>query len=172
MLYEAISCPPGHFKKSKEDVENGCANAGLPCQEEHQCICDPCVKAFDVDVFVPTGDAAVTASSGSATAASSTSGCGKMSLCGTMEQTKPLTFRVVDNKQRLGAHLSVLVHDGVETRPVRDISSTAIPYSYEFTIVAKKVGILILEIALDGEQIPESPPMGRELNRISAMKWL
>jgi len=53
-IYDAIVCPPGHFRRREEEVLAGCALAGLPCDEGFQCICRPCVKSFDVDVF-PVG---------------------------------------------------------------------------------------------------------------------
>ncbi len=46
-IYDAIVCPPGHFKQNEDAVENGCKE----CGSEYQCLCRPCVKAFEVDVF-------------------------------------------------------------------------------------------------------------------------
>lgn len=164
-LYDAIACPPGHFKKSKEDVANGCSDAGLECSEGHQCVCNPCLKAYDVDVFSLADDEADFAVISSS---SSNAGCAKMSLCGTMEQTKNLTFRAVDNREREGAQMVVTVHEGDEdTRQVHVIqhNGTMPSNEYEFTISATHLGILILEISLDGEQIPESPLRVKVLER-------
>jgi len=43
-LYEAITCPAGQQKKSKEEVSSGCSQLGLECKEGFECICNPCVK--------------------------------------------------------------------------------------------------------------------------------
>ncbi|CAB9525762.1 Receptor-type guanylate cyclase gcy [Seminavis robusta] len=146
-LYEAIVCPTGHFKKSKEEVENGCAQVGLQCDEGHQCVCNPCQKAFDVDIFPM---------SSSDSSNKTTQGCAKMSLCGGVEQRETLRFQAIDNKKRVGAVMNVTVREG-------DFEQRAIPvyqvdtHVYEFSVSAQRVGILILEVFLDGEQTPESP---------------
>ena len=49
-IYDAIVCPEGYIKQNEYDVLNGCEKAGLSCGS-FQCVCRPCVKAFDVDVF-------------------------------------------------------------------------------------------------------------------------
>merc|ERR1719203_2183374 len=84
-IYNAITCPPGHFKKSEEEVLNGCGVQNLTCGEGFQCVCNPCMKAFDVDVS-PT--------------MSRLAGCAKMSNCGVVQQTKVIQFTAVDNKKR------------------------------------------------------------------------
>ncbi|MEM7325634.1 MAG: hypothetical protein AAF531_21285, partial [Actinomycetota bacterium] len=38
-IYDAIVCPPGHIKRKKTDVENGCQMAGLPCKTGFTCLC-------------------------------------------------------------------------------------------------------------------------------------
>lgn len=43
-LYDAITCPKDYYKKSREDVENGCFDAGLVCKDEYTCICSPCAR--------------------------------------------------------------------------------------------------------------------------------
>jgi guanylate cyclase len=145
-LYKAIACPEGHFKKPEEEVINGCAESGLKCGEGFECVCNPCKKSFDVDVY-PLGDSA-----GEGTRL----GCAKLSLCGDTQQRKPLAFRAIDNKNRDGAFLSVTVHDGRDTS-VLLVPQEETPNTYEFEISAQQVGILIIEISLDGEQISESP---------------
>ena len=49
-LSDAVTCRPGHFKKSSEDIERGCQDAGMDCYG-FQCLCSQYVKAFDVDFF-------------------------------------------------------------------------------------------------------------------------
>lgn len=146
-LCEAIACPPGHFKKSKEEVESGCAEAGLECSEDHQCVCNPCQMAFDVDIFALDG----------VMDNNSQSGCPKMSMCGFMEQREPLQFRAIDNKKRTGAVMNVTVREGsLEPQEVL-VDHDPLTNQYEFSIEAKQIGVLILEVFLDGEQVPESP---------------
>ena len=141
-IYNVVSCPPGHFKKTKEDVLNGCADVNLECPKDFQCICRPCVRAFDVDV-APYGVE---------------KGCAKMSNCGSVEQTKEILFRAIDNKKRNSSTMKVKIHEGRTSRDIlaRPISFSN-PFEYEFVVKGNEVGIQILEILLDDEQIPESP---------------
>jgi hypothetical protein len=148
-LYEAIVCPSGHFKKSKEEAESGCADSGLECKEGYQCVvCNPCVKAFDVDVF-PAQNASGGASG---------SGCPKISLRGATQQTKrPLEFRAVDNKKKEGATMKVSVHEGESVNEI-EVVRGADPYPFDFSGSSRYESILVLvDIKIDGEQIPESP---------------
>eukprot|EP00934_Nitzschia_sp_Nitz4_P003244 Nitzschia sp. Nitz4//scaffold256_size27904//19844//23755//NITZ4_008172-RA/size27904-augustus-gene-0.6-mRNA-1//-1//CDS//3329544420//3234//frame0 len=41
-LYDGITCPAGSHKKSLEEVNTGCEEAGLECLEGFQCVCRPC----------------------------------------------------------------------------------------------------------------------------------
>ena len=140
-IYNAITCPPGHFKKSEEDVLNGCTEMNLQCSEGFQCVCKPCVKAFDVDVSPIDFD----------------KGCAKMSNCGSMQQTKAIEFRAIDNKKRDGSTMHITIHEGQISRTIEAAKSLTVPYEYNFQVRGNKVGILILEILVDDEQIPESP---------------
>jgi serine/threonine protein kinase len=141
-LYDAISCPPGYYKKTEDQVGQGCLDAGLTCHGDYQCVCNPCVKAFEVDV----SPAAI---------AERGTGCARMSLCGTVEQTKTLTFRARDNLERRIV-LVVTVHEGSETRQVR-VEPDHGAHTYEFNITSPHIGILTLEISLGGQQISQSP---------------
>jgi ABC-type phosphate/phosphonate transport system substrate-binding protein len=142
-LYKAIACPEGHFKRPEEEVMNGCAESGLKCGEGFDCVCNPCKKSFDVDVY-PLGDS---------TGEGSGLGCAKLSLCGDTQQGKPLAFRAIDNKNRDGAFLNVTVHDGGDTSVLlvlQEETSNTYENTYEFEISAQQVGILIIEISFDG----------------------
>ena len=176
-IYDAIVCPPGHFRRREEEVLAGCELAGLSCDEGFQCLCRPCVKSFDVDVFPVLGDELLQRdadkNSGQTTVAASDSttggeeeisiGCPKMTLCGSIEQTKPIRFRAVDNKKRSGIGMSVLVHAGQsETReiratPVLPTGNETESFMYDFVIAEERVGVVVLEILAGGKQIPESP---------------
>jgi ABC-type phosphate/phosphonate transport system substrate-binding protein len=46
-IVEAVTCPPGHFARSSQDIIQQCNVSGLDCYDR-QCICSPCVKAFEV----------------------------------------------------------------------------------------------------------------------------
>ena len=41
-IYDAITCPEGYYRKSKEEVSSSCPNRGLECKEGFQCLCSPC----------------------------------------------------------------------------------------------------------------------------------
>lgn len=43
-IYDSITCPDGYAIKTKEEVENGCTDAGLECKIGYQCICRPCYR--------------------------------------------------------------------------------------------------------------------------------
>ncbi|KAK3287743.1 hypothetical protein CYMTET_4760, partial [Cymbomonas tetramitiformis] len=47
-LYDAIVCPEGQFKQSREQVAGACAEANLTCPEgmspPYECLCRPCMK--------------------------------------------------------------------------------------------------------------------------------
>lgn len=78
-----------------------------------------------------------------------------MSLCGVVEQTQELTLRAVDNRHRYNATVDAIMHVGHEARslPVQEVS----PFLYEFSFKDMKRGVAILELYVDGIQIPESP---------------
>jgi len=118
---------------------------GLACKEEYECFCKPCIKAFDVDVFQYFGDSNDKAGHG----------CEKMSLCGEAEQTKEITFHAVDNRKRENVKVEVLMHLDRE-KIVLDVEEIH-PYTYQFLWSHGEIGVDIIEIFFNGEQISESP---------------
>ena len=54
-IYDSISCPAGHIKKSELEVAIGCSDEGLLCAEGYQCICSPCYKPFHCVDALPIG---------------------------------------------------------------------------------------------------------------------
>eukprot|EP00529_Nitzschia_sp_RCC80_P006728 CAMPEP_0113493838 /NCGR_PEP_ID=MMETSP0014_2-20120614/28800_1 /TAXON_ID=2857 /ORGANISM="Nitzschia sp." /LENGTH=1552 /DNA_ID=CAMNT_0000387717 /DNA_START=353 /DNA_END=5011 /DNA_ORIENTATION=- /assembly_acc=CAM_ASM_000159 len=46
-IYDAISCPAGTYRKSRQEVDDGCSSQGLECAEGFQCLCRPCVVPVD-----------------------------------------------------------------------------------------------------------------------------
>jgi hypothetical protein len=92
------------------------------------------------------------------------SGCDKMSLCATVEQTKEIVFHAVDNRQRDNATVTALMHlsRGEEIYlSVRQVE----PFLYEFSFSSYERGVEILEVFVNGIQIPESPVRVQVISR-------
>jgi hypothetical protein len=148
-LYNAISCPEGHYKVPEQEFEKDCENAGTPCPEGYTCYCKPCIKAFEVSVFPSNNDTL------SSSKFNRDTGCAKMSLCGKAEQTKEILFRIFDNRQRDNATIKVLMLFGDEEW---DVPITQVePHLYEFGFSHIETGVAILQVNVNGVQIPESP---------------
>ncbi|CAJ1970011.1 unnamed protein product [Cylindrotheca closterium] len=83
------------------------------------------------------------------------SGCNKMDICAEVPQTKEIRFRAHDNQLRHNASLEALIHIGQDEwyLPVSKIDS----FVYEFGFIHNEKGVAILEIFVDGIQIPDSP---------------
>ena len=138
----------------KSEYENQCNDIGLPCPEGYTCYCKPCIKAFEVDVVQRTDtdeDREGEESFGQH------KGCGKMAMCGSVEQTRTGVFRAYDNREREEVTLSAIMHVGQETYelPVTQVENET--FVYEITYSDDQVGVGILEVYVDGVQIPESP---------------
>jgi len=156
-LYEGISCPDGFFKRNALEFANGCKEAGLACddQQEYECFCKPCIKAFEVDVYqIMDSDPHLLPEY----YGDSYEGCEKMSICGTFEQGDSLTFRIYDNMQRVGAKVEVITHSGdsQKTLPTRDVP-TSRGFAHDFTVTDKRVQIHVIEVLVDGKPISQSP---------------
>lgn len=54
-VLEAIVCPFGFRKRSHEEVLEGCLEAGLPCHDDFDCVCDPCEEICSENAL-PTSD--------------------------------------------------------------------------------------------------------------------
>ena len=154
-LHEGITCPEGFFRRNKEEFENGCGQVGLACDqnEDYDCFCKPCVKAFDVDVYQQeegVEDLHLKAFYGD-----SYPGCEKMSICGTVEQGAIIKLRIYDNMQRENPEVKVVVHAGSEKRelPVEQIDA----YGYDFVVTDKKVQVQVIDIFVNGKPISQSP---------------
>ena len=147
-IYDAIVCPPSHFRRSEQEVAKACAVAGLECDEGFQCLCSPCVKAFDVDIFPST----------TSTFTRDLRGCSKFAVCGTVEQGESISFDAIDNKKRDGFTITVNVLEG-NNELIVQAQQGAVPYEHTFSFDAKnhRAGVVILEILANDEQIPESP---------------
>jgi hypothetical protein len=90
-------------------------------------------------------------------------GCDKMSLCATVEQTKEIVFHAVDNRQRDNATVTALMHLSREEiyLSVRQVE----PFLYEFSFSSYERGVEILEVFVNGIQIPESPVRVQVISR-------
>lgn len=157
-LYDGVECPAGHYKLTEERFEASCGNQGLPCDEGYECFCRPCVEAFEVDVFQYDET--------NLDANTEYRGCDKMSLCGSVEQTKEITFRVVDNQQREGAEIEVIIHLGQETLDVPVYKVENSPYMYEFHWSEHLRGVAIMEIRYDFHALAIIAPCSRLISPI------
>ena len=148
-LYSSIDCPAEHYKLPLDKYNKKCASQGLPCPDGYDCYCQPCLKAHEVEVFECDHDNTFVHD------ADRHSGCDKMSLCGSTQQTKEIQFRIRDNMKREGAIVEVKVHMGGTTQDVPVVQVEE--FYYKFLWSHPEVGVGILEVAIDGEQISQSP---------------
>lgn len=146
-LYHDIECPVGQYKVTEEEFNLSCEKAGLECKEGYECYCQPCIKAFEVDVFQYYGEGQ---------ANQTEQGCEKMSVCGNIDQSKEITFRAIDNVKRDAADVKVILHSDEEEDIILPVEQME-PYVYEFRWSQGTIGVGIIEILVDGVQIPESP---------------
>jgi len=175
-MYDAIVCPSGYFRKSRDEVDNGCENEGIECpaDDDYTCVCQPCRKVpdqeFSVSLATASGD------SGSRTL------CSKMERCGEFTQgTRGISLVVKDEWREARGELNLSspataqlrVSVGKDTQclvpPGKVVSCTT--YSEEKSEVndegefvfnlesSDSTGIVIAQVLVDGEEIPLSPPL-------------
>lgn len=158
-LHASLICPPEYYKLTEEEFDDSCAFMGLECKEGYSCYCKPCVKAFEMDLYQYSPG-------GSAMAGDQhqhddhallehIDGCEKMSICGVMEQQELIYLRAIDNRKRPNATVTAMTHLGEDSHeiPLHKIRE----FTYELAWSERVVGVGIVEISVDGEQIPESP---------------
>ena len=80
-----------------------------------------------------------------------------MSLCGEIEQTQQLNFHIHDNLDRDNATVTALVHFGQHTRALEITKTPDEEHAYDFVFSQNQRGVAILEISVNGVQVPESP---------------
>jgi hypothetical protein len=131
-----------------------CESIGLPCPEGSSCYCKPCVKAFEVDVVEWSHNGHQLTND---TRRSHLAGCDKMSLCGTVEQTKEVVFHAYDNRERDNTTVRAVMHVGQDSIELPVVALGDGSFAYEFRYSDDHLGVGILEVYFDGEQIPESP---------------
>jgi hypothetical protein len=147
-IVDAVTCPRGYFARSSQEIIQHCNVSDLPCYEK-DCICSPCVKAFEVDFF--------TFSPGVSQSVLVGSGCSKFSICGTVEQEHVLSFRAIDNKGRPNATMTGAILRGDESEEPFTFQYVNGTFLYEFLATRRTVGQWIVKIRINGEEIPESP---------------
>ena len=175
--WEGISCPPGMFKLSRKEVENGCDDNNVDCPEGYMCLCQPCKRAKEVEIIPAkaktaarrAGEVGATAAGANVSTgdwasfrrADKRGGCDKMSVCGTAKQNEVIEFALADNKLRTPAmELTWSLREGSTVRQGTGKSigdSAEFDSKYTMKIASKVVGVHVLEIMFDGVQVPASP---------------
>ena len=160
-IVDATTCPPNHFARSSQEIQQQCNVSGLECYDR-DCICNPCVKAFEVDFFtVPEAEEEHHRMEDDGSYSDHSlvgSGCSKFSICGSVEQEHVLSFHTIDNKGREGAAMTgaFLLEDETE----RDFNFTYKgngTYYYDWHATSTTTGQKTIKIRIDNEEIPESP---------------
>ena len=147
-LYDGINCPAGHYKVPRAQFDKQCDLIGSPCPQGYTCYCKPCIKAYEVDVLPYKN----------VTSNKHHTGCDKMSVCGTVQQTEKIKFRIFDNRQRDGEDvITAVMHVGQDTLTLPVERAADDDYAYDFTFSHDMEGVGILEVYAKGVQIPESP---------------
>lgn len=155
-LYEGIVCPEGYFKRNEVEFTNGCAQIGLSCDqnENYDCFCKPCVRAFDVDVYeYKEGDVDVHLQE---YYGESLPGCEKMSICGEMQQGETITIRIYDNKFRENPRVDVIAHAGDKSTPLK-VKRLEGTMAYEVQLSDTKVQMQVVDVIFDGKPVSQSP---------------
>lgn len=159
-LADAVTCPPGHFVRSSGAIVKQCNVSTLECYGQ-DCICKPCIKAFEVDFFPVLGH------SGSMLNNTTTeneigTGCSKFSLCGTVQQEHVLSFRAIDNRARPNTMMSgglLLPDESEEMFVFNKVEGTNVStfFEFDFHATSMRVGQKTIKIYIDEVEIPESP---------------
>mmetsp|Transcript_51963 Transcript_51963/g.108521 ORF Transcript_51963/g.108521 Transcript_51963/m.108521 type:complete len:1378 (-) Transcript_51963:103-4236(-) len=161
-VYQAISCPSGHFKKSQAQVFTECSRLGLQCPSPAgvnlTCICSPCYKANAVELYPPVRSALIVGSGVRADGNSTLEvpACQKMETCFQANQNQPITLALIDNMQRRVINASYRLRTTVPLSGVAVANGSA-PGVYTLTFQTAQVGMQLLLIFVDGVEIINSP---------------
>ncbi|KAL3911732.1 MAG: hypothetical protein SGILL_007166 [Bacillariaceae sp.] len=153
-IVDATTCPPGHFARSSEEIQQQCNVSGLDCFDDQPCICNPCIKAYEVDFFTTPEEDLLAMTNASSMVGS---GCSKFSICGHVGQEHVLTFQAIDNKERVGSTLTgaFLLEDESELN-FTFVNKNG-TFEYDWHATSTPAGQKTIKIRLDEEEIPESP---------------
>jgi hypothetical protein len=128
VAYAAISCPPGYYKLSEEDVRTGCDLRNISCvrspgtTQPQTCMCSPCRRADEVELRHQLGG-------GKASKL-----CSKMAECSIVPQLQPVQVQLVDNRARAaGLDITYKVHTAVSQDGVAGRDGTNTAYGFSFT---------------------------------------
>lgn len=153
-IMDAIVCPAGKILKTEEEVMNGCTEKEIPCADGYQCLCTPCRKAFDVDVFPVFSEFEQKAVD---CPYNLDNGCPKFAVCGGVTQNQQGTYRMEDNKKRENATFTANILEGEVRIPIPVEHVSDFEYEFQFDATGQLAGLVILEVCVDGDQVPESP---------------
>lgn len=159
-LYHDITCPKEHYKMLEKDFNRSCELMGLECPHDYECYCKPCIhRSLAVDVF--SYDEITTSINTSTTRSipviQHSLSCSKSTTCATVEQTGKATFRIVDHMERTGATIVVTQHMNDHTKNLTATQVEGLPWTYQFRVNENTVGQAIVEIAIGGVEIFNSP---------------
>jgi hypothetical protein len=176
--WDGISCPAGMFKLSRTEVASGCKDQGQTCDPDRYstCLCRPCKRANEVDILPMDEvdaaqrrtqllnssalyDTSLVLDLGPLRRQSSVSaGCSKMSLCGKIRQKQTLILKLVDNKLREKMAVTWTLRERTEARSGSGQAlDGAFDSKYMLSLTSKYTGVHILQILLDGVEVPSSP---------------
>lgn len=144
-LYDAITCPTGAYKLSRQDVAEACENAGFPCPASYQgCICQPCKQAAEVEVYQLFDNNTLGAP------------CSKMSVCAFAVQLEPIRMQVTDYAFRGTGELEVTFHKRKGPQTIMGKRGEK-EGTFIFTFSDQFEGNVLVEIAYGNQQLLSSP---------------
>lgn len=164
-LVDAVSCPPGQFVRSTEEIQNSCNATGLECYgPDSACVCKPCVEAFEVDVTtMDLGFEANIDDFPVTVPARKGDGCSKFEICGIIQQKHTMRIYASDNVGRANATVTgaFLSDDGDRDLIPFEFSRTSFNgtdvFHYDYELMNERVGVKIFKVFINEEEIPESP---------------
>lgn len=145
-LYDVVSCPPGHYKRSKTELSTRCAELGLPCPEGFECVCSPCIEADEIMVWASSG----------AHGSEAPTACKKMEVCTKVAQGALLQVTLADNLRRDSDLAISLELHGTKTER-SDAVSTSSEGGYAAVLSSVERGKHLLTVRANAKELPNSP---------------
>lgn len=166
-IYDMITCPDGSFKKPLDQVKRGCQDEGFDCPLAFDgviaCTCHPCKEGDRIEVMMDvveslSGPAVVVRNASVAAAGSNlTRGCTKMERCATVGYGSLLVLRVFDNSLPEKDTIITWAVRYTETKNVTGGTVKGLQYEYVANITMTEYGEHLLQVYMDGQEIPNSP---------------